>query len=184
MADPPPATSLAEESLAEESLVARPRPFAVALVLVRIGVLVGALDVLANAVGLFTMIWVWRDHIGDYRLVVLLIGVSAVVGAAAVVGTLALLRRARGRSGSGRVGLAVLMFCFVPGAAANFGVTEFAYLVWAVTDWASQGGNAIPGWTPPLLVGSLVADGVLLLLALTAAILLVLPVCARYTSRP
>jgi hypothetical protein len=54
----------------------------------------------------------------------------------------------------------------------------------AVTDWASQGGNQIPGWTPPLLVGSLVADGVLLSLALTAGILLVLPVCARHTSRP
>jgi hypothetical protein len=36
----------------------RPRPFAVALALVWIGVWVGALDVVANTVGLFTMTWV------------------------------------------------------------------------------------------------------------------------------
>jgi hypothetical protein len=76
------------------------------------------------------------------------------------------------------------MFCFIPGAAANFGATELAYLAWTVTDWASQSGNQIPDWTPPLLVGSLVADGVLLSLALTAGILLALPASARHTSRP
>jgi hypothetical protein len=173
---PPTETPLVEQT--------RPRSFAVALAFVWIGVWVGALDVVANTVGLFTMTWVWRDHIDDYHLVLLLTVVPAVVGVAAAIGTVFFLRRARGRSRSGRIGLVVLMFCFVPGAAVNFGVTELAYLAWAVTDWASQGGNQIPGWTPPLLVGSLVADGVLLSLALTAGILLVLPVCARHTSRP
>ncbi|MEH1129297.1 hypothetical protein [Micromonospora sp. CPCC 206061] len=160
-----------------------PRPFAVGLMLVWIGVWVGTLDVVANTVGLFTMTWVWRDHIEDYPVALLVIGVVAVVGVAAAIGTVSLLRRARGQSRSGRIGLAALMFCFVPGAAANFAVTELAYLIWTVTDWASQHGNQIPDWTPPLLVGSLVADGVLLSLALTAGILLLLPVSARHTSR-
>jgi hypothetical protein len=161
-----------------------PKPFAVALVLIWIGVWVGVLDVVANTVALFSMIWLWRGRIEDYEPVLLAICGSAVVGIAAAIGTIALLRRARGRSRFGRIGLAVLMFCFVPATAANFGVTEFAYLAWTVTDWVSLRANQIPDWTPPLLVGSLVADGVLLSLALAAGIILVLPLSARHTTRP
>ncbi|MCW3815916.1 hypothetical protein ONA91_15840 [Micromonospora sp. DR5-3] len=174
---PLPATSPAPEE-------PRPRLFTVALALVWIGVVVGALDLAANTVGLFTAIWVWRGHIDNYPVVLLVLAAPAVVVLAAIVGTLRLLRRARARSRRGRVGLASLMFCFVPGAAVNYSITELFFLFWAVSDWATGGNSQVPNWAAALLAGSMIADGVLLLLALAAGILLVLPISARHANLP
>jgi hypothetical protein len=76
------------------------------------------------------------------------------------------------------------MFCFVPGSAANFSITELFFILWALSDWATGGNSQAPDWAAVLLVGSMITDGVLLLLALTAGILLVLPACARHTNLP
>ncbi|GAA3740857.1 hypothetical protein GCM10022225_25240 [Plantactinospora mayteni] len=158
----------------------RPRVYAVALALVWIGVVIGALDLVANTVGLFTAIWAWREHIDDYVMVLLALAVPAIVCVVALAGTLWLLRRTRARSRTGRIGLAILMFCFVPGAVVNYSITELFFIIWALSDWATRGNSEVPDLAAALLGGSMIADAVLLLLALTAGILLVLPASARY----
>lgn len=168
---------VAPEAPAEEA--GRPRVFAVAMWLVWIGCGIAALDIVANTVGVGTVIWVARDHIDTISLVLVVLVVPALLNLAAWVATMVLARRTAQRRNSARIGLATLMFSFVAGAVVNFSITEIFLIIFALTSWGGHSG--MPDWSGYALAGSMIADAVLLLMALVAGILLVVPPSGRWT---
>lgn len=155
-----------------------PRSLALGLRLVLIGVWLAAVDGTADTVISLRLLTHTFDG-SKFGELWGLTGVRVVVYIAAILGTLALRRRTlRGRDGA-RVGLVALLCLFAVGGVANL-VTAWVQLLGA----AMGGDYAAPlePWVNYLSLASMAADVVLVVLAVTAAVLLLAG--RRWTAPP